>query len=158
HPFVLAHGDAVGFGPQGVGLPGGAGQVVGGQGAVGHQRDAHLAADGDQLPLVLPVKEVVVVFHGREGGPAVVAGGELHVVELVAVHGRGAQGPHLARPDQVVEGLHGLLDGGVVVKAVDDVQVQVIGAQPPESAVDLPQDGLAGKAAGVEVDLGGDHH
>src|SRR5699024_5230802 len=52
----------------------------------------------------------------------------------------------------------GLLDGGVVVKAVDDVQVQVIGAQPPEGAVDLPQDGLAGKAAGVEVDLGGDHH
>ena len=62
-------------GTQGVGLPGRAGQVSGSQRAVGHQRNAHLFADWDQLPLILAVKHVVVIFHGREGRPAVVPRG-----------------------------------------------------------------------------------
>ena len=155
---VLAHGHPVGSGAQAVARPGGTGQVTGGQRAVRHQRNAHLTADGDQFPLVLAVEQVIVVLHDREGGPAVVPGGELHIVELVAVHGRRAQRPHLAGFHQVVQGLHRLLDGGVVVEAVDDVEVEVVGAEAAQGAVDLPHNGRPGQPPGVEVDLGGDDH
>ena len=128
-PVILAHGHPVRPAAQGVRRPGPPGEVSRRQGAVGHQAHAHLFADGDQLPLVLPVEQVIVVLHGLEPGPAVVPGDELHVVKLIAIHGRGSQGPDLARLHQVVQGLHGLLHGGVIVKAVDDVQVQIVGAQ-----------------------------
>lgn len=75
HAVVLSPCHAVGSGTQGVGLPGRAGLVSGSQRAVGHQRNAHLFADWDQLPLILAVKHVVVIFHGREGRPAVVPRG-----------------------------------------------------------------------------------
>ena len=96
-----------------------------------------------------------MVLHGLKRRPAVVPGGQLHVVELVAVHGRRPQGPDLPGPDQVVEGLHGLLDGRLIVEPVDDVQIQIVGAQPLQRAVDLPENGLPGEPAGVKVHLGG---
>jgi len=39
---------------------------------------------------------------------------------------------------------------------VDDVQVQIVCAQPLQRAVDLAQDGLPGEVPLVEVDLGGE--
>ena len=128
------------------------------QRTVRHQGHAHLFADGDQLPLILAVEQVVVVLHGREGGPAVVPGRQLHIVKLVAVHGRSAQRTDFASFDQPVQGFHGLLNGGVVVEAVDDVQVQIICTQTLQGAVNFPVDGLAGEPSRVEVDLGRNDH
>jgi hypothetical protein len=100
-------------------------------------------ADRDHLPLVLTVEQVVVVLHGGEPGPAVSVSHRLHVVQLVGVHGRCPQGPDLPGAHEGIEGLHGLLDRGGVVEAVDDVEVEVVGAQTLQGPVDLAFDGLA---------------
>ena len=52
---------------------------------------------------------------------------------------------------------HGLLDRRAVVEAVDDVEVEIVGAEAAERAFDLAQDRLAGKAAFIEVDLACKH-
>lgn len=117
-----------------------------------------MLAEGDQLPLILPVEQIIVVLHGRERRPAVVAGSKLHIVELIPIHSRSAQRADLAGLDEVVQGLHRLLDGRIVIVAVDDVQIQIVGAEPPQRAVDLAMDGLAGEPPRVEIDLGRDDH
>ena len=108
--------------------------------------------------LVLPVKQVVMVLHGAERGPAVVSSDFLHILKLAGVHGRGAQRSHLAGLDQIVERFHGLLDWRFIVEPVDDIEVQVVGAQSPERSIDLAMDGLGRKPSLIEVDLGGDDH
>ena len=61
-----------------------------------------------------------------------------------------------------MEGLERLLDRGLVVPAVDLVEVDVVGAEPSEARVDRAEDVLAGEAAVVRarthrpVDLGGE--
>ena len=82
----------------------------------------------------------------------------LQVVQLVGVHGGGTQGPYAAVAHEAVQGLHGLLHGGGVVETVDDVQVEVVGAQALERARDLPLNGLGTQVTLIEVDLGGQHH
>lgn len=57
-----------------------------------------------------------------------------------------------------MEGLHGLFDRGGVAEAVDDVEIEVVGAQAPQRPGDLPLDGLGGQMALVEVHLRGEHH
>ena len=98
-----------------------------------------------------------MALHAGELLPAIVAGDDLQVVELVGVHCAGAQSANLALANEVVQGLHGLFHGHVVVEAVDDVEVQVVGAQALERSLDLTLDGRGGEAALVEVDLTGDH-
>jgi hypothetical protein len=44
-----------------------------------------------------------------------------------------------------VQDLHRLLDWGVVVEAVDLIEVDVVGVQPLQRRVDLLQDRLAGQ-------------
>lgn len=86
-----------------------------------------------------------------------VACDDLQVVQLVGVHGAGAECTHLALAHQVVECFHGLFHGDVVIEAVDDAKVQVIGAQTLERTLDLMFDGAGGKAAFVKVHLAGKH-
>ena len=99
-----------------------------------------------------------MVLHGAERGPAVVSSDFLHILKLAGVHGRGAQRSHLAGLDQIVERFHGLLDWRFIVEPVDDIEVQVVGAQSPERSIDLAMDGLGRKPSLIEVDLGGDDH
>ena len=84
--------------------------------------------------------------------------GQLHIVELVSIHGRCADGPHLSGNHQVVQCLHSFLDRRIVIEAVDDVQVQIVGAQPLQASLNLPVDGLRGETPRVKVDLGSDDH
>ena len=84
-----------------------------------------------------------MALHAGEPGPAVRLGQGLQIMELIRVHLAGAERAHLAGPDQSVQCLHGLLGGCAVVEAMDDVQVEIVGAEPPERAVDLSLDGLA---------------
>ena len=88
----------------------GAGEDAPGQRRPGHHPHAALHAVRDHLPLLLPVDQVVVVLHGDERRPAVPLGGQLQFDELPREHRRGAQVEDLARPHDVVERLHRLLD------------------------------------------------
>ena len=99
-----------------------------------------------------------MVLHGGEPGPAVSVRDHLHVVQLVGVHGARPQGPHPPGAHESIEGLQGLLDRGGVVETVDDVQVEVVGAQTLQGAVDLPFNGRARQVPLVEVDLARQHH
>jgi hypothetical protein len=74
------------------------------------------------------------------------AGGVLHLGELPGPHGRGAEAADLAGLDHVVQGLHGLLDRGGGVEAVDLVQVHVVGAEPAQGIIQLLEDRAAGQA------------
>jgi len=96
-----------------------------------------------------------MILHGGKRRPTVISSRQLHVVELIAVHGRGAQSPHFACLNQIVERLHGFFNGCVVVKPMNDVKIKIIGAEALERAVDFPKNGLARESAGVEIHLGG---
>ena len=62
-------------------------------------------------------------------------GGVLHLRELPRPHRRRAEVAHLAGPHHVVQRLHGLLDRHLVIETVDVVDVDVVGAQPPQRRV-----------------------
>jgi hypothetical protein len=99
-----------------------------------------------------------VALQARQFRPAVALGGGLHGVVLVAVHLAGTQRADFALPNQLVQSLHGLLDGCGIVEAVHDVQIEVVGLQTAQAAFDLPTDRRGGEMAFVEVDLAGDDH
>ena len=86
---------------------------------------------------------------------------ELRLDELPGVHGRGTDVSDFSSADDVVEGLHGLFDGGVGVPAVDLVEVDEVGLEAAEGLVELEEDGFAGETGAVgagphdTVDLGG---
>lgn len=109
-PVIFAHCDTVGFAPERIGIPGWTCKMTRRQCAVRHQRNAHLLAYRDKLPLVLAVKEIIVILHRREWRPAVVSRRQLHVIKLVAVHCRSAQGSDLACLNKRIESLHCLLN------------------------------------------------
>lgn len=158
HAVVFAHGDAVSSAAQGIGVPGGTGQMPCRQRAVGRQGNAHLPADGNQLALILAIEQVIMILHRLKPRPAMVARAQLHIVKLIAVHGGRTQRAHLARLDQLVQRLHGFLDRRFIIETVDDIKVKIIHPQPLQAAVDFPVNGLWGQSVRIEIDLGGDDH
>src|SRR4051794_29441479 len=137
------------------------GEPAAGQRAPRDHADALVGAERVHLPLLLAVEQVVVVLHRHEPVPAVLARHVQGLAELPGPHGGGAEVADLAAADGRVQRLEGLLDRRAGVPAVDLVQVDVVGAEPPEAVVELPQDRLAGEpravGAGVHpaVHLGG---
>src|ERR1051325_8065028 len=131
--------------------------------APGDHADAFLQAEGEHLPLLLTVDEVVVRLHGDAARPAVEVGRVLHLRELPREHARGAEVAGLAGFDDVVQRLERLLDRRVMVEAVDLKEVDVLHAEAAEGGVDGVHDVLAGEAAAVrtladlEEALRGDH-
>ncbi len=125
--------------------------------------DALVGAEREHLPLGFSVDEVVVVLHRYEPGPAVQVGQVQGLGELPGVHGRGSDVADLPGLDRVVQRLKGFLDGGVVVPAVDLVEVDVVGAQSLQGGVELGEDRLAGQPGAVRAgahphpDLGGEN-
>ena len=140
------------------------GQSPAGERAPGEHADPLGEAEADHLPLLLAIEQVVVVLHRDEPRPAVEVGQVERLAELPGEHRRGADVAGLARLHDVVQGLQRLLDRRLVVPAVDLVQVDVVGAEPPEARVDLRQDRLPRQAPAVralprrEEHLGRDHH
>lgn len=86
---------------------------------------------------------------------SILLGRELQPGKVDGPHGRRADITDLARLDEIVEGLHGLLERGVVVEAVNLEQVDVVGAQAAQRGVDLIEDGSARQVELVDVVLGG---
>lgn len=124
-------------------------------GKCGIRCDRHfvLARDRQKLPLVLAVNQVVVWLQDGELCPAVLFGYGLHVLELVAEHLARPQRADFPGLDEAVQGFHRLLNRMLVVKAVDVVNVEVVGAEPSECSVDFAVDCFLAKLSLVEVDL-----
>jgi hypothetical protein len=120
------------------------GQQAAGQRTIRQDADALVEAEGDHLPLLLPVDQVVPVLHGHEPGPADRAGGVLCLGEPPGGHGRSPDVPGLARPHHVLQRGHGLLGRAPAVPAVDLVEIDVIGTEPGQRGVDRGQHVLAG--------------
>ena len=141
---------------------GGAGEAAAGEGAPGDDADAFGFAEGHHLALFFAVEKVVVILHGDEFGPAV-GGGEVEGFgELPGEHGGGADVAGFSCFDNVVERFEGFFDGGLVVPAVDLIEVDVVGAEAAEGVVDFGEDGFAREAGAVgvrahaAVDFGGE--
>ena len=104
-----------------------------------HERDepdAHLLGRRDQLGLGAAVQQVVPVLRGHErrraGGP----GAPVGVHHLPRREVRRAEVPDLALDDELVQGGERLLDGRHGVGDVHLEQVDVIGAEPAQRALD----------------------
>ena len=117
------------------------------------QGDAGAGAVGVHLALFLAIDEVVVVLHGDEASPAVGGGEHLQLGELPGEHGRGAEIEHLAGLHHVVQRLHRLLDGRVLMRrhalrvAVDHEMVDVVETEPPKARIHALHDVLARQPA-----------
>ena len=104
------------------------------------------------------VEQVVVQLHRGELRPAVCLGHGLHVMELIGVHGAGTERSHLASFDQPIQCFHRFFDRCVVIETMNDVQIQIVGTQTFERAVDLTVDGFGGQVSFVEVHFAGQHY
>lgn len=131
------------------------------QGAVGHDADAELAGRRHHLGLQVPGEQRPL---GLDDGDRV---GRVRAAQLVGSHLADPQCPDLARPDQLREGAHALLDRHPRVDPMQVLEVEVVGAQPPQRAVDGAADVVrpaveatrdAEPRPGQDADLAGQHH
>jgi hypothetical protein len=83
--------------------------------------------------------------------------------ELPRMHRRCSKIARLAGLDDIVQRLERLLDRRVIIEAMDLIEIDVIGAEPPQARVDLGHDRPARQAGPVRarahppVHLGRDH-
>ena len=87
----------------------------------------HTGCTLESVPLILTIQQVIVVLHRGEWSEAILLCANLHVMELITVHGRCADGSYLARLDQRVQGLHSFLDRVVEVEAMNLIEVKIVG-------------------------------
>ena len=129
------------------------------------RNDPHplIQAQRNHLPFFLAIDQVVMVLHGHETVPAVLARHVQRLGKLPRRHAAGAQVAHLAGTHQGVECVEGFFNRGGRVPAVNLVQVDVIHVEPPQRVFARLDDVLAAQAAAVgsrrhgAVDLGGHH-
>jgi hypothetical protein len=114
----------------------------------GDDADAGIDAVGDHFALLFTGDEVVVILHGDELVPAVALGDVLEGLEFPGGHCAGTDVADLAAVDDVIEGLHDFLAGGVAVQTVDLENVDV-GAQALNAGVDGVENVLAGETDAV---------
>ncbi|MCP2253655.1 hypothetical protein LY13_002409 [Prauserella aidingensis] len=153
HPFPNGRGAVAGCGQRPVveDSPGGDGQPE----FVGH---------GQDFALDVAVDQAVRHLHGFRPGPAVPVGDRVGPADRPRRHVGQADVPDLARADEVVERAQRLLDGRVRIPGVHPQDVDVVGAEPPEAALERRDEVLAVRPGGVgiagitaEPELGGDH-
>lgn len=87
-----------------------------------------------------------MILHADELRPAVLLGRVLQQRELPGPHAGGADVVHFPGTHEVVQGLHGFLQGRVRVEAVDLQEVEVVELEAPEGGVDGFEDGGAREA------------
>ena len=114
---------------------------------------ACFVAEPVHLTLLLAVQQVVPVLltlarenpterlgtgtylHRDKLRPPVLLRAELHHGKLVCPHGRSTNVSNLTRRNEVVESAHGLLDGRVLVEAVDPEEIDVVRFQALERVI-----------------------
>ena len=117
----------------------------------GYQAHTGLETKGIHLPLLLAVYQVVIILHAHELGPAVLLGAELHAGELVGPHAAGADVADLVTAHEIVQRLHGLLDGDRAVETVNLQQIDVIRLEAGEGGVHSLENALPREPAVVDV-------
>ena len=136
------------------------GQVLAGEHALRDRRPHDLRqpelldAGGHHLGLDDPPQHRVLRLARHERDAAARAASAAPARICVGGPLRHADVEHLARPDDVGERLHRLLERRLVVVAVRLVEVDVVGLQPAQRAVDRLHDVLAGQAAVVPARAG----
>ena len=128
-----------------------------GQRAIGHHPDAAFAAEREHLAFHAPIEQVVANLEHVD---------RPHLQALLQerdIKVRHAHQTRLAGALDVVQGGHGLCQGRVGVGPVDQIDVDMVGAQAAETGVDLVQDrrpaAIAPRLAagnGHDATLGGD--
>ena len=139
-----------------------AGEHALGDGGEDDLADAELRQVGHDLALDDPPQHRVLRLVRHQLDPQL-PGQRVAGADLVGGPLADADVERLARADDVGEGLHGLLQRRLGVVPVGLVDVDVVGPQPAQRAVDRLEDVLAGQAAvvgalraGGPVDLGED--
>ena len=141
-----------------------AAQHAAGQRAVHHDAQVVVAAAGKELYLGVPVDQVVEGLHAGEGGEIASLAGPQARGDLPGVEVGAAQVPDLALLHQGVERGQGLLYGREGIGPVEQVEVEVVGAEPPQAVLHLAEDVVAAAAPLVgplshgPPHLGGQHH
>src|ERR1039457_280976 len=97
----------------------------------------------------METKQIVMILHGDETGPAVKVGQIKSLGELPCVPGRGADITHLARFHHVVQSFQRLFDWRFIIPAVNLVKVYIVGLQPAQALVEFVKDSFAGKTTAV---------
>src|SRR3954452_15037122 len=138
---VEARGEplARGRGRQAVGAPA-ARQPAAGQRAVGEDPHAVALRGRQHVELDATNQQRVGRLLGAEALQAPLARGPLGVDDLPGVERRGADVADLALRDEVGQCCERLVDVGVRVGAVQLVEVDVVGVEPPQRALDLLDD------------------
>src|SRR3954447_10468594 len=113
--------------------------------------DAVALAGGEDVGLDPAHEHAVRRLLGLEALEAAVARDPLRLDDLRRGERRGAEVADLARPDEVGERRERLLDVGVLARAVDLVEVDVVGPQAAERVLDLRHD--PAPRAALVVDL-----
>ena len=127
---------------------------------------AHLLIEGQrhQLPFVIAADQRVIGLVGDVAGQAVLFRNRQRLHQVPAGEVRAADVADLAGAHQIVERAQHLLDGRQGVEAVQLIEVDVVGAQPPQAGLDGPNQVMARRAdvvgprAGAKRPLGGDDH
>src|SRR4029077_19862295 len=105
--------------------------------------DLLLAAERQHLSLLFAVDEVQMILHRDETGPSMLLGDVQRLLELPGEHGRGTDIAGLPGPDHVVQRLRRLLNWGLVIPAMDLIEVDVVRAKPLKALVDLAENRFA---------------
>src|SRR4051794_11397299 len=143
-----------------------AGEQAVGEGEVGDQADADAGQRREQLLLGSTVVQRVLVLRGDERAEPGAGCCPVRVDDLPGREVRAAQIADLAFGDQLRQRLQGLLDRGDEVRLVQLVEVDVVGAQPPQAGLDGPAYVAAGgtrppvravRPAHVHAELRGEH-
>ena len=101
----------------------------------------------DQLPLDIALQQIVLVLGGDERREPMPMRGPLRLVDLRGVQVLAPDMADLALPHEVVERAQGLLHGRGRIRPVQLVEIDPIGAQPPQAFFDRSHD-VSARGAG----------
>ena len=128
-----------------------AGGHTAGQRRPAHQPHIQFQGHGQEFRLAGPFDDAVLKLGGNEGIPAVRIGQGIGAGDPPGREIRGADIEHFALPDQVVQSAQDFVGWGREVVDMDPQQINVVGAQALEAALDRADQVLAMIALGVGV-------
>ena len=113
------------------------------QRAPGNDAHALITAKRQHFSLLFTINSIHVVLHGRKTGPTVQIGRVLGLGKLPGIHAGSANIERLARFHYIVQRFHCFFDRGLVIPAVNLVEINVIGAQTTQRIINPFHDMLA---------------
>src|SRR5450756_3014482 len=90
-----------------------------------------------------------MILHRHKPGPSIFLSYILRLQKLPRVHGRSTYVSCLPSLYNVVQCFHRLFDGGIVIPAVDIIEVYIIGSQSLKALINFTHNCLSGKSATI---------